>query len=205
MRISRKTLVTAAAFAASLAIVALPAVATTIVPACARNQGTAAPSLECVLQTFRNVANLIIGVTGSFALLMFVYGGFTFITSAGNEKKVSAGKTILRNAIIGIILIFSSGYVIDYVVDKLTAGQIVTAPGDNTCNGGLGKYTTANDGTRTCVTTCTNAASLGYSCVKAGSGEDCNAEYTGCPGGTICCVAPRGAPPAAQPSTTPAP
>lgn len=188
MRIDKQKLVSVVAMAAGLSVVALPALATTIVPACARGVEQEAPQLWCLLQTFRNVANFIVGVSGSFALLMFVWGGFQWITSAGNEKKVSSGKTILTNAVIGIILIFSSGYVVDYIVGRLMKNQTAISVGQ-ACNNNRGKYDNQN-GVLTCVTPCSAMASDGYSCRDPQGGEDCNASYSGCSGGTVCCITP---------------
>lgn len=85
-----------------------PAFAITIVPLCARAASLQTPSLDCVLETFRSVASLIVGITGSFALLMFVYGGFMWVTSAGSAEKVKKGKQIFTYAVIGLIVIFGA-------------------------------------------------------------------------------------------------
>ena len=85
-------------------------------------RGDKPPGLNCVLLTFESVAKIILGVTGSFALLMFVYGGFEMLRSAGNQEGVTRGKTILRNAVIGIFIIFGSGYLITYGVAQLRGG-----------------------------------------------------------------------------------
>jgi|GEM_PF-806809 len=90
-----------------------------LVPACARATGGAAPSLNCMLQLFGNIANLIVGLTGSLALLMFVYGGFLMITAAGAEDKIKKGKEVLRNAVFGIFIIMLSGYVVNYALQKI--------------------------------------------------------------------------------------
>ncbi len=152
------------AMIASFAFAAMPALATTIVPPCATNQGVNAPGLGCIEETFLNVASLIIAVTGSFALLMFVYGGFTMITSNGAEKKVSEGKTILTNAVIGIILIFLAGYIIDYIKLRLTKGQVK-------------------------ATSCTDMAPSGYQCMSDPTqGRDCSTVYSGCGSAGQCCI-----------------
>lgn len=133
MRISRRTkaaLATAAIVAGSTFLAALPAFAAIgpIVPKCATQQGVNPPDLNCVKETFLNIASLIIAISGSLALLMFVYGGFTMLSSGGEEKKISKGKTIIRNAVIGIFLIFLAGYIIDYGKLIITKGQVESSP-----------------------------------------------------------------------------
>lgn len=94
-----------------------PAFAISIVPACAK---TGLPDLNCAVTAFVNVARLIFSVTGSFALFMFIIGGFKILSSAGNDKKVSEGKEYIKNAVIGIFIILTAAYVIEYGYQRLT-------------------------------------------------------------------------------------
>ncbi len=48
------------------------------------------------------------GLSGTAALLFFVYGGFQMITAAGNEKKYASGLNSLKWAVIGLFIIFGS-------------------------------------------------------------------------------------------------
>lgn len=49
----------------------------------------------------------VLGVIGAIALLMFVYGGVTWMT-AGDSKRVDDAKNIIKNSVIGLLLIFFS-------------------------------------------------------------------------------------------------
>ena len=62
-----------------------------------------------------NISQWILGIVGSLALLFFIYGGITMIISAGSSEKVQEGKTILQNAIIGLVIVFVSWTVINFV------------------------------------------------------------------------------------------
>jgi hypothetical protein len=88
-----------------------------LVPACAT--GSNLPQLDCVLETLGSIAQVILGVTGSLALLMFVYGGFMILSSRGNDSQVKQGKTILENAVIGIVIILLAGYLIRFGMSRL--------------------------------------------------------------------------------------
>lgn len=61
------------------------------------------------------VTEIILGLVGSIALVMFVYGGFTFLISGGSSDKVSQGKQILIQSVIALIIIFSSYTIIGYI------------------------------------------------------------------------------------------
>lgn len=84
--------------------------------------------VEEIIQTMINVTRLILGVMGSVALLMFTYGGLKFILSAGNSDRVSQAKTILTNAVIGLILILGAWSIVNLIVITASLGR-----------GGLGK------------------------------------------------------------------
>lgn len=57
----------------------------------------------------------VLGLVGSLALAMFVYGGFTWMLAAGNSTNVEKGKQILIWATIGLIVIFSSYALVQFV------------------------------------------------------------------------------------------
>jgi hypothetical protein len=76
-------------------------------------------TLDDFVQLGVNVANWILGIVGSLALLFFVYGGVTWIISAGSSEKVEEGKTILKNAVIGLIIVFVSWTIINFTLISL--------------------------------------------------------------------------------------
>ena len=80
--------------------------------------------LNEVLQTVINFTQLILALTGTTALLMFVYGGVMFILAGGNQDRVGKGKEILKAATIGIILIFTSWLIINFVIYTATGGKV---------------------------------------------------------------------------------
>ncbi len=56
---------------------------------------------------------------GGIALLMFIIGGVKFLVSAGNPEQVSGAKKLMISAVIGLVIIFSSFLIIDFVIDIL--------------------------------------------------------------------------------------
>lgn len=184
------------AFAAGVLLFAAPAAhAITIVPECARSGNVNAADLNCALQTFQNVARMIIGITGSVALFFFVYGGFTLLTSRGIEAEVTKGKTIIKNAVIGIILIFLAFYVVDYFSTTLR-GRERNVEGQ-ACYGGAGKFVrigmSGDQPIIECKLLCANVQ--GYTCqTNPQPGSTCTNDYY-CPGSTgtgaaRCCALP---------------
>jgi hypothetical protein len=83
------------------------------------------------LNDFANLAVIasqwILGIVGSLALLMFVYGGVMFLISAGNSEKVTQAKGIILGAVIGIVIVFTSYMIIGFVFKATGADMSGTA------------------------------------------------------------------------------
>ena len=54
------------------------------------------------------IINAGLGVVGSIALLMFVFGGLTLMTSSGSQEKIKKGRDIIVWSAIGLAVIFFS-------------------------------------------------------------------------------------------------
>lgn len=65
------------------------------------------------------VINATLGIVGSLALVMFIYGGFTWMLAAGNDQRVQKGKDILVWATVGLIVIFASYAMVRFVFTGL--------------------------------------------------------------------------------------
>ena len=61
----------------------------------------------------------MLGIVGSLALLMFIYGGFTWMLAAGNSEAVAKGKNILIWATLGLVVIFTSYTLIQFVFTSI--------------------------------------------------------------------------------------
>ena len=67
------------------------------------------------------VINSILGVVGSLALVMFVYGGLIWMTSSGSSEQVKKGKDILIWAIIGLAISDSAYGLVRFVIQGVGA------------------------------------------------------------------------------------
>lgn len=78
---------------------------------------------ESVEEVIGRVIKAILGVVGSLALLMFIYGGLTWMTAAGNKEKVEKGKEIIIWAALGLVVIFASYALVEFVLNALTSSS----------------------------------------------------------------------------------
>lgn len=73
-----------------------------------------------VPELIANILKTVVGTVGAFALLIFVYGGFLWLTSAGDAGKVQQGKDAMKWALIGLVVVFSSYTLVSFVLSALT-------------------------------------------------------------------------------------
>ena len=55
---------------------------------------------------------LILAFAGLGLLLMLISAGYTFLTSAGDAKKMEQGKQRLTNALVGFIIVFAAYWIV---------------------------------------------------------------------------------------------
>jgi len=60
--------------------------------------------------------NALLGILGSIALLMFIYGGLLWLTSGGNDQQIKKGRDVVLYAAIGLIVVFASYAIIRFVI-----------------------------------------------------------------------------------------
>lgn len=63
--------------------------------------------------------NSALGIVGSITLLMFVYGGFIWMTSSGSSDKIKKGKDIILWSAIGLMVIFSAYALVALVIKSV--------------------------------------------------------------------------------------
>jgi len=54
------------------------------------------------------VINIFIGLLGLLTTAYMVYAGFLMLTSNGNEEKMSISRNMIKNGVIGLVIIFSA-------------------------------------------------------------------------------------------------
>ena len=70
---------------------------------------------------FSKIINAVLGIVGSLALVMFIYGGFIWMLAAGNKERVQKGKDVLVWATIGLVIIFSAYALVSMIFTGLGA------------------------------------------------------------------------------------
>ena len=87
---------------------------------CLTNPLTGTTKSEGIPTLLVNVINSVLGIIGSLALVMFIYGGATWMLSAGNQEQVTKGKNILIWATLGLVIIFTAYALVSFVLTTVT-------------------------------------------------------------------------------------
>lgn len=65
-----------------------------------------------------SISDFLLTIGGALATLMILYGGFLYVTSAGDETKVKAAHQTLTYAIVGlVVVIIGKGFI--YVIQDI--------------------------------------------------------------------------------------
>jgi hypothetical protein len=75
--------------------------------------------LNDMVKVIIKVANWILGIVGSLALLAFIYGGVMFLISGGSSERVAKAKTIIVGSVIGITIVLTSYMIINFAAQAL--------------------------------------------------------------------------------------
>lgn len=74
---------------------------------------------EDLPQIIGRYIQIFLGFLGVIALVLVVYGGFLWMTAAGNEEQVTKAKDLLKNAIIGLIIITLAFAITNFVITSI--------------------------------------------------------------------------------------
>ena len=73
-------------------------------------------------EALTGIINAALTLVGVISLAVIVYGGFRWMTSAGNEETVSEAKRTLTAGVIGLIIIIISWAVVNFVITRVVNG-----------------------------------------------------------------------------------
>ncbi len=81
-------------------------------------------STRSVYDTIAGIINIILGFLGTIAVLLFLFGGFKWVTSQGESNKIDEAKKLMGAAVVGIAIIFASYAVSQFIISQLYQNTI---------------------------------------------------------------------------------
>lgn len=79
------------------------------------------PPFQTILLT---IVQYLLGLLGMIFVAVILYSGFQWMTSAGNEEKITKAKSNLLNAVIGLLIIAAAYAITWFVADVLIKATI---------------------------------------------------------------------------------
>ncbi|MFH1175590.1 MAG: IPT/TIG domain-containing protein, partial [bacterium] len=119
--------------------------------------------------TIVNIIRIVLGFLGIIAVVIIIYAGYLWMTAGGNAEQIETAKMLMRNAVIGLVIILSSFAIVSFILSKLIAA---TGGGD----GLTGQLCKEGESPRMCGCGCGE-----MSCIET----DDEWRWSGCAGG--CC------------------
>jgi hypothetical protein len=99
----------------ALTAIGLPGTGNTTVPVSYPTPQFTGPFFTNIGGILNDAVPLILALAGLGLLLMLLFAGFTFMTSAGDAKKMEQAKSRLTNALVGFIIVFAAYWVVQLV------------------------------------------------------------------------------------------
>ncbi|MCK4539812.1 hypothetical protein KAU09_01515 [Candidatus Parcubacteria bacterium] len=65
------------------------------------------------------VISVVLSLIGVVFLILMIYGGFIWMNSRGNEQEVEKAKNIIRNSIIGLLIVIAAYAITAFIGDNL--------------------------------------------------------------------------------------
>jgi hypothetical protein len=80
------------------------------------NPGLSESSLK---DAITNVITILLSFLGIIAVIMILWGGFIYMTAAGEEAKTDKAKKIITSGIVGIIIIMAAWILANFVITTI--------------------------------------------------------------------------------------
>jgi hypothetical protein len=95
--------------------------------ACSQGYGIAdaqgVASIQCLVPLITNVIRAVISLGAVALFIMLLVGGFNFLFSGGDQKKLEAARGTVTQAIVGIV-IMSLAYLIILTIETFTGVKV---------------------------------------------------------------------------------
>ncbi len=76
-------------------------------------------SSNTLAESISNIVKIALGFLGIIFLVLILYAGFTWMTAAGNDDKISKAKGIISAAVIGVAIVVCAYIITYFVIDNL--------------------------------------------------------------------------------------
>ena len=87
------------------------------------------PSNDLTLdQRISSIVATFLSLLGVIFMILMIYGGYNWMTAAGDEQKVEKAKDTIRAAVIGLIIVIAAYGISVFVISRVWGGATTTPP-----------------------------------------------------------------------------
>ena len=72
---------------------------------------------------FTTIVNVMLFIIGAICVIMLIFGGIRYATSAGNATSVTAAKNTIMYALIGLVIAVLAYAIVNFVLTGVTTGN----------------------------------------------------------------------------------
>ena len=76
-------------------------------------------STRNIYSTVSGIINIVLGFLGTIGVLLFLFGGFKWMTSQGDSKQIDDAKMMMGAAVVGVAIVFVSYAVANFFIGSL--------------------------------------------------------------------------------------
>ncbi len=84
-----------------------------------------------LVTTVINIINWALGLLAIIAVALIIYGGYYWLTAAGNEERITKAKKIILNTVIGLVIILLAWAIVNFIIQ--TTSNVSNGDGGSTC------------------------------------------------------------------------
>lgn len=84
--------------------------------------GTGLKTEQDPVEIIVGIVNILLYFVGTIFMILIVWAGFRWMTSAGNTDAVKKARETIINSVIGLVIIFASYVLVNFVITNLMNG-----------------------------------------------------------------------------------
>lgn len=71
----------------------------------------------------KNIVNIFLYAVGVLSVIMLIWGGIRYTTSAGDSNKVTSAKNTVLYAVVGLVVAILAWAIVNMVITRFTSGS----------------------------------------------------------------------------------
>lgn len=86
-----------------------------------------------ICRILEKIKIIIAAIGFGIAIIMLIWGGILYMTAGGDDEKAKKAKTLIVNAIIGIVIVFAATFILNLVAGFLSGSGVILNPFGTVC------------------------------------------------------------------------